>query len=153
MNALEFLKRDHDEIRSLFKKLASMKNGGDSLAEAVAVALAAHSHIEESLFYPILEEQKDQQLIAIVDKSLKEHQEMKSLIKDVIGFHDNWSQLILRVMELERHVETHFSEEETELFSRARQAIGDSELERIGEALEAGKKNYPAGGVHIEGAT
>ncbi len=151
MDALEFLRRDHDEVRSLFKKLATADNGREALADAIALALTAHSHIEEGLFYPILEEQKDQQLIAMVDKSLKDHQEIKSLLKDTSGLHHDSLQLALALMELERHVENHFGEEETQIFPRVRQAIGTGELERIGEALEVEKKNYPAGGVHIPG--
>lgn len=147
MDALVLLKRDHDNVRLLFKKFESAENERQSLTQAIAAALHAHSHIEESLFYPILEEQKDQQLIAMVDKSLKEHQEMKSLLKDILGLIQDGPQLASRVMELERHVGHHFTEEEDGMFPLVRQAVESRELERIGEALEVEKRNYPAGGI------
>ncbi len=148
MDALELLKRDHDDVRLLFKRFESAENERESLTKAIAAALQAHSHIEESLFYPVLEEQKDQQLIAIVDKSLKEHQEMKSLAKDILRLIQDGPQLSSSVMELQRHVGDHFTEEENGMFPLVRQAIANSELERIGQALEVEKRTYTAGGVH-----
>ncbi len=145
MDALALLKRDHDNIRLLFKSFESAESERESLTEAIAAALHAHSHIEESLFYPILEEQRDQQLIAIVDESLKEHQEMKSLLKGIRGLTQEGQQLASRVMELEHHVGHHFTEEENAMFPLVRQAVDIKELERIGEALEVEKRNYPAG--------
>jgi RNA polymerase-binding transcription factor DksA len=144
MDALKLLKRDHDAIKQLFRQFESSKHNPDEIIETLSNELEGHSHIEESIFYPIVEEQQRPELIAMVAESLDEHQEVKGLLKEIRGTTREAAQLAAKVLQLKRKVEYHVAEEENNRFPRVRQAINDDELNRIGAELEFAKQTYSA---------
>ena len=142
MDALTFLKRDHDAVKQLFRKFQLTDNNPDEIIELLRIELEAHSHIEEGIFYPIVEEQKRPELIAMVADSLAAHQEVKGLLKELRATTDDAAQLKAKVLELKQKVEHHIAEEENSMFPRVRQTINDDELNRIGAELDLGKQAY-----------
>lgn len=144
MNALDLLKQDHQKVKDLFKQFEANndQNANQEIVESIKVELDIHAHVEESIFYPTLEDQNDDELIELVDESLEEHQEVKDLLKDIDGLTEDRQQLRSKVMELRQKVEHHAEEEESELFPRVRKVLPEEDLERMGEEIESEKQNY-----------
>jgi iron-sulfur cluster repair protein YtfE (RIC family) len=144
MDALDLLKQDHEKVRDLFKQFEANddQNANQGIVENIKSELEIHAHVEESIFYPTLEDQNDEDLIELVDESLEEHQEVKDLLKDIEGLTGHGQQLRSKVMELRDKVEHHASEEETELFPRVRKVLQQEDLERMREEIESEKQHY-----------
>ena len=144
MDALDLLKQDHQKVRDLFKQFEANddQNANQGIVENIKSELEIHAHVEESIFYPTLEDQNDEDLIELVDESLEEHQEVKDLLKDIEGLTGDGQQLRSKVMELRDKVEHHASEEETELFPRVRKVLQQENLERMREEIESEKQHY-----------
>ena len=68
MNALDLLKKQHKEVKALFKKLENTENARERrrLMQEVSTNLEAHAAIEEEMFYPAvrgLETQKAEEMV------------------------------------------------------------------------------------------
>jgi len=144
MNALDLLKQDHEKVKELFKQFEANDDqaANQGIVDSIKTELQAHAHVEESIFYPTLEDQNDEELIGLVDESLEEHQEVKDLLKDIENAMGDGQQLRTKIMELRQKVEHHASEEETEMFPRVRNVLQNEDLERMGEEIESEKQHY-----------
>jgi hemerythrin superfamily protein len=144
MNALELLQKDHDEVRQLFNlfKSTSDENEHRNMFERIKTMLDTHSHIEEIIFYPAVEDQEDEELCTLVDEAFEEHEEVDMLLEEIDRLNREGAELRPKMMELIDRVEHHASEEETEMFPKVREFMNDEELNRLGEELESEKKAY-----------
>ena len=77
MNALEFLKEDHQKVKGLFQEIrkSSDRSKQKELFDRVDTELEIHAHIEETVFYPAIEEHEE--LKDMIAEALEEHQEAK----------------------------------------------------------------------------
>ncbi len=139
MNALQFLKRDHDKVRRLF---ADFETAGDDalvrkqeIAEQVFVELQAHSRIEEELFYPALNAKATSHGKELVEEALDEHADVDEMIRELRGLSPGDDEFEDKFQELISSVEHHIQEEEGEMFPEAEKRLG-SELEELGRDLE-----------------
>ena len=139
MNALELLKQDHQKVKGLFQEIS--KNSDRSkqkvLFDKIDTELEIHTHIEETVFYPAIEEQEE--LKDMVAEALEEHHQAKELLEKLETLraddHDFGSQL----QQLMEAVEHHVEEEEGEMFPKIREVFDEDELEQLGEDLESAK--------------
>ena len=78
MNALELLKEDHQKVKKLFEETTktSDRSRQKELFDEINSELEIHTHIEETVFYPTIEEQEE--LKDMVAEALEEHQQAKS---------------------------------------------------------------------------
>ena len=85
MNATELLIEDHDRVEELFKQVKENEDGDNTAVfQQIKDELDAHTHIEETIFYP--------KLIAEGDKELKKRlcwKESKNIAKQKC-FCTNW---------------------------------------------------------------
>jgi hemerythrin superfamily protein len=140
MNALEFLKEDHQKVKGLFQEIS--KNSDRSkqkvLFDKIDTELEIHTHIEETVFYPAIEEQE--QLKDMVAEALEEHHQAKELLEQLEKLraddHDFGSKLQQLMEAVEHHIE---EEEEGEMFPQIRELFDEDELEQLGEDLESAK--------------
>jgi iron-sulfur cluster repair protein YtfE (RIC family) len=142
MNALELLKEDHQKVSELFAQIETAKNAKEKqrLFEQIKTELETHTHIEETAFYPVLEEYEE--LSDMVSEAYEEHKEVKSLLQEISGLKNDSENFETKITELKDNVEHHVEEEETEMFPQIEQLIEAPELETIGEELEAAKKTF-----------
>ena len=74
MNAIELLKEDHDAVDKLFQKVKATPDGDHTkIFEQIKAELEAHTHIEETIFYPKLKEEGDEELKKITLEGIEEH--------------------------------------------------------------------------------
>jgi hemerythrin superfamily protein len=71
MNALELLKQDHQKVKELFHEATrAEQNKRKDLFDKIDTELETHAHIEETVFYPALEQHEE--LKDMVTEALEE---------------------------------------------------------------------------------
>ena len=144
MDAFSLLKADHRKVAELFDQLESA--GGNrklSVFEQIKKELELHTHIEETVFYPALEEPKETHDLTL--EAYEEHDVVKKLLKELSkakSVTDEWE---AQAKVLRENVEHHVEEEEGELFKKAAKALGAQEIETLGEEMEAEKTRKQRG--------
>jgi iron-sulfur cluster repair protein YtfE (RIC family) len=128
MNALQLLKEDHDRVDGLFQKVKANEDGDNlQVAEQISLELQAHAHIEESIFYPALMENGDEELQKITREGIEEHREVHTLLGELAGRKEWNEELQAKLTVLMENVEHHVQEEEGEMFPLIRDQF-DEEL-------------------------
>lgn len=132
-NALQFLEQQHREVERLIGQLKSARNSGQKERglERVANALAAHTKLEETLFYPAVFEKDTERLLR---ESVEEHLIAKRLLADLMKMEPSDPQFLSKVMVLEEVVRQHVEEEEHELFPQVRDSGED--LGMLGHSMQ-----------------
>jgi hemerythrin superfamily protein len=139
MNALEVLKQDHQKVKGLFQEIrqATDQAKRKQLFDKIDTELEIHAHIEETVFYPAIEEHEE--FKDMVAEALEEHKKAKTLLSELeeLGAdnHDFGSKLQLLMEAVEQHV----AEEEGEMFPKIRELLEEDGLEQLGQALESAK--------------
>ena len=136
MDAIELLKRDHQEVTRLFQRYSARRGGrgARSVIDTIGRELEVHAQIEEEIFYPAVR-YADDELARLVDESLREHARMKNDIAALREAGDDDA----RVMQLQQDVEHHVTEEEGKMFPRLAEVMDDDRRSELGEQLEERK--------------
>lgn len=140
-NAINLLKQDHQQIRQLLDDLVGSTGRAvkkrQQLMQKIEKELAAHTQIEEEIFYPAFLESVGKQ-------------DEKRLYYEAIAAHQTVDMILARMKEadpgtpeyggqakvLKDLVEHHIKEEESIIFKLARSAMGKDKLDELGERLE-----------------
>jgi hemerythrin superfamily protein len=139
MNALEVLKEDHQKVKGLFQEVrqATDQAKRKELFNKIDTELEIHAHIEETVFYPAIEEHEE--FKDMVAEALKEHQEAETLLDELEGFETESPDFGSKLEELIEAVEHHVKEEEGEMFPKIREVFDEDELEQLGHELKSAK--------------
>jgi hypothetical protein len=140
-NAIDLLKKDHDDVAALFEDYEMLAEGdgegGDrrALSTRICGLLAVHSMIEEEIFYPAAREAKvDAHLL---DEAEIEHGSAKQLIAEIGAAQSSEALYDARVKVLGEYIRHHVKEEEGELFPACRKS--EMNLTEIGARLQKRK--------------
>jgi hypothetical protein len=136
IDALELLRQQHEEVEDLIGQIENAE--GDekqALFEEMADKLAAHSTIEEKLFYPSVMDQKTRELLV---ESTEEHLSVKRLLADMmeLSVDDEHFDAKLSVMKEQIRHHAHDEEEDT-LFPKVRRLMSADDLAALGNELLA----------------
>jgi len=133
LNALDLLTEQHNEIDELLEQLKA--DGDDSQAAFVELAdkLAAHTIIEEKLFYPRV---MSDQTSDLLHQSVEEHLAMKRVLADLVTMELDTDQFKAKLLVLAEEVSHHAHEvEEAKLFPLLRMSMDPDELAGLGNDL------------------
>jgi hypothetical protein len=140
MNAIEFLKTDHVQFRTLLMQLAETSDQAvktrTSIFNILKAELIAHETVEEEILYPALQIYK--QAEKIVKHSYEEHHVADLLIDELttLAFDDPaWS---AKAHVLKENLVHHIRDEEEEMFPQALKLLAD-ELDELGDEMEERK--------------
>jgi hemerythrin superfamily protein len=159
MDAIAFLKKDHEKVTALFQRF---NDGGGlagvvrrltgnsaspaqrrSIAEQVCRALDVHAQIEESVFYPAVRALRDERLDQMLDEALREHGTIKDRVEETrLALDDD--RLKGAMTSLQQCVEHHVAEEEREMFPKVEERMPQEERSALGRDLAA--RHRSAGG-------
>jgi hemerythrin superfamily protein len=134
---IEILKRDHEEVRALFKEFESTENKrsqGRIVREAL-LALDVHAGIEEDLYYPAVEAALGESEQETMAEAEEEHHVVHLLIaelREMTPSDENFQAKFTVLMENVRH---HMEEEEKEMLPKAAKAISGEEASQLGEQM------------------
>ncbi len=141
MNALELLKFDHETVDKIFASILLTssvdKAKREELFGALKDALLRHAHAEEKVFYPPLRERKPSH--DLVEDGIHEHHVMEERLNRMAAIpmdSDDWLDAVESLKDCVQH---HVREEESEIFPKARQLLGDDELDRMGDRIQQAK--------------
>jgi iron-sulfur cluster repair protein YtfE (RIC family) len=143
MNAIELLKEDHDKVDKLFQKVKATPDGDHKdLFEQIKSELDVHTHIEETIFYPKLKEEGDDELKDIVLEGIEEHRQAKMFLKELAALADDSEKFDPKLKVLMEDIEHHVVEEEGEMFKLVEEQFDASVLEELGAEMESEKKKF-----------
>jgi len=145
MNAIELLKADHDVVDKLFQKVdATEESEHPKIFEKIKAELEVHTHIEEAIFYPLLIEKGDKELVDITKEGIEEHRQAKMFLREMANLADDSEKFEPKLTVLMEDIKHHVMEEEGEMFKMVEKQFDAKELEEVGKALEAEKKKTKA---------
>ena len=146
MNAFTLLKADHEKVAGILEKLDATTERGvktrEELFTQLKTELDLHTEIEETIFYPALAEHDETRDITL--EGIEEHGIVKELLAELETMSKDDEVWTAKMTVLKENIEHHVEEEEGEMFSKARKALTEEEIESLGTRMEAAKKKGKA---------
>jgi hypothetical protein len=137
---LELLKQDHARVKELFEQAESAEDDKEKrkLFKAIKKELETHTRIEESVFYPAMQEFDE--LKDMVLESIEEHKQVKKLLREIDKLGKTSDKFEPKLKVLQENVEHHAEEEEEgKMFPKIRELVDAAQLQELGSELEAAK--------------
>ncbi len=141
MDLYQIIKRDHQKSKRLFERLEQAIGEGekarDRLFAELKHELETHAALEESYFYPALEDHEEAK--DLIEEALEEHSDVKEALAtlDRADRDDpGWAE---QVADLQEDVDHHVEEEETEIFPLAKRILDERRAEEIAHSFESAK--------------
>ena len=143
MNAIDLLKSDHRTVDKLFQQVeASGQSEHPGIFEQIKAELDAHAHIEESIFYPSLQESGDKKMQELVSEAIQEHLQMKTVLGELAVLVTDPAKLDPLLLKLIDDVRHHVEEEEGELFPMVEAQFDAETIETWGAQLKTEKERF-----------
>lgn len=139
MNALDLLTDDHQKVKQLFQQAQQIQDNQQKkeMFDKIDMELAIHADIEETIFYPALEEHDA--FKEMVREARQEHEDVEQLLLEIEDLATEDTDFSSQLAELQETVEHHVTEEEGEMFPKIREIFDEGTLERLGKKLESAK--------------
>lgn len=130
--ATDLIRTDHRKVLAAFHRYKPSAGPGSkaALVNTLCFLLEVHAQLEEEIFYPAMRAAHP----ALVEKSVPEHEEMRSMIAILRGSDPVSDEYDRTFMELMRTVIHHVADEETTLLADAERLLGD-ELGALGARM------------------
>ena len=146
MNAFTLLKADHKKVAGLLEKIDETTERAvktrEELFTQLKTELDIHARIEETIFYPVLEEADETHDITL--EAFEEHKVVKTLLGELETLGKDQEEWTAKFTVLKENIEHHVEEEEGEMFTKARKVLSEEEAEDLGTRLEAAKGEQKA---------
>jgi len=136
-DAFELLKADHQKVKGLFRQFKQLKQDEGSGAEKTELVkeiceeLKLHTQLEEELFYPAVREAVSgdelEEGADLMDEALVEHAAAKDLIAQLEEMDPDDELYDAKVTVLSEQIDHHVTEEEGEMFPKAKRAHLDKQ--------------------------
>ncbi len=141
MNAIELLKEDHNKVSRLFQKVKATEEGEHKeLFDKIKEELDVHTHIEETIFYPKIKEEKE--LEDIVLEGIEEHHQAKMFLRELAGLTEDSEKFEPKLKVLMEDITHHVQEEEGIMFPTVEKIFDEATLEELGKEMEQEKQNF-----------
>ena len=137
MKATDLLKKQHKEVKALFKKVEGTENARQrrQLLNEISQSLEGHTLIEEEIFYPAVRGLQTEQAEEMVLEAYEEHHVVKLVLAELPRVNPEDERFEAKMTVLSELVEHHADEEEKEMFKTA-QKLGKDELQSLGAQME-----------------
>jgi hemerythrin superfamily protein len=138
MKATDLLKKQHRDVKQLFKKLERTESASErrQLMTEIAQELQVHTKIEEELFYPAMRDVPSKKAEEMVSEALEEHHVVDLVLNELPQVDPEDERFEAKMTVLSELVLHHADEEEKEMFKLATK-LGKEELEELGEQMQA----------------
>lgn len=159
MNAIDLLIQDHKLVKKLLEELSStteraVKKRAD-LLHRIEQELQVHTALEEDILYPAIKQAGGKEEAKMYYEAKEEHRTVDALVlPDLLNTDTGTLEFAGRVKVMKELLEHHIEEEEEALFPTAKKLLGKDQLDELGAAMEAQKKNCSrvSSGLHEEKA-
>lgn len=136
------LKKDHAEVKKLFKEIDGLASGQtrqrERLFKQLKSALEIHAKVEEALFYQPLKtlEKSHMQIL----EGIEEHNLVEKLLLELASGPVNSDEWCAKLTVLRENLLHHIEEEEGEIFPLAEKLLDAEALDEIGRQFEIQKQ-------------
>ena len=142
MNAIELLKNDHQKVSGILDKLGQTTERAlktrDELFIRLREELDVHSHVEETIFYPAVEDESKTRPDTL--EAYEQHNVVKTLLDEMSELPVDSERWTAKLRVLIDSVEGHVKMEENEIFVGAAEVLTEEQLDDLGEQIEAEKQ-------------
>ena len=144
MNILDVLKEDHKEVTELLLKISRVRTAKSREKYFVEMkqSFEMHSYLEQLIFYRALLESSDDRSAA--EHAVEEHQQITDQMAELDSLAKDDPEWMPKFRTLKQSIANHVQEEETDLFERARKALSDEQLTRLGAEMATKKAGQVA---------
>ena len=145
MDIYSLMKKDHQEVASLFRRLQAAEGFSETSEQLFAQLreeIEFHTHAEERVFYPALREAEGTQ--ELVEEAVDDHELIRELLDELATSHmgdEAWNE---KLEVLEEHVEEHVEEEESDIFDVARQLFNVEQAVELAQRWQTAKQERMA---------
>jgi len=145
-DAIVMLREDHQELRRVFREFERAKDATAAqqrrLVDKMMKLLTEHTHIENEVMYPRVREMVPKLEDDILE-SYEEHHVADLLISELALMRPSDERYRAKALVLIENVRHHMEEEEDDWFPKVRDALGRNQLQELGAAMKAARKNAP----------
>jgi hemerythrin superfamily protein len=136
MDATQLLEEQHQEVDTLIARIEKAEGRvKGELFTQLADKVAAHSEIEEKLFYPAVMAKQTEELLL---ESVEEHLSVKRVLADMLTLSPDDNHFDAKLSVLKEQLRHHaHDEEERELFPKVRKLMSKDELSALGGEMTA----------------
>ncbi len=143
MNAIDLLKADHKVVAGLFAQVkASKESEHPAIFVKIKAELDAHTHIEETIFYPKLKAEGNKALIDITLEGIEEHHQVKMFLKELDALAGDSEKFEPKLTVLIEDVEHHVKEEQETMFLLVKDQFDAAVLDELGAEMEQAKNDF-----------
>jgi iron-sulfur cluster repair protein YtfE (RIC family) len=143
MNAIELLKEDHNKVAKLFEIVKADEDADHKdTFEQIKAELEIHTHIEETLFYPKVKEDGDEELKKLVREGVEEHHQAKMFLRELSSLVDDSEKFQPKLKVLMEDITHHVQEEEGQMFPMIQEQFDEYTLQMLGQEMEKEKKSF-----------
>ena len=138
MKATDLLRKQHKNVKALFRKVEETKDGRRrrQLMDEISDELKLHTKIEEEIFYPAVREIGTSKAEEMVDESFEEHHVVDLVLAELPNVDPEDERFAAKMTVLSELVEHHADEEEDEMFPMCEKKLGKERLQELGEQME-----------------
>jgi len=139
MDAVELLKRQHQEMERGLARVLDTENPADKKTRFAALAdlLTVHIASEEQVFYPAVKAARTEDILL---ESLEEHLSLKRLLADLLDLDPAEQTFEPKFKVLKEQAEHHHEEEEEHLFPKVSKLLDAGARNTLGEEMLALQK-------------
>jgi hemerythrin superfamily protein len=145
MDIYSLMKKDHDEVAGLFRRLKAAEGfteTAEQLSAQLREALELHAYAEERVFYPTLQQAEGTQ--ELVEEALDDHALVQTLLDELAMSRMDSEAWHEKLEALEEHVEDHIEEEESDIFDVARQLFTAAQEAELAQRWQTAKQEQMA---------
>lgn len=136
-DVVEKIEHDHREVEQMFAEF-KMSHDRDKAIE-ICDELERHTHAEDTAVYPVFGDELTNEK-AKIREAENEHKDARRLIGRVRNTTDE-THLVELMAELEKEIQHHVKEEETEMLPKAQRELPASELDELGLKFDQAKES------------
>ncbi|HYR84018.1 MAG TPA: hemerythrin domain-containing protein [Terriglobia bacterium] len=145
MDAIALLQADHRKVRQLLARLAKTTERSttqrEQLLTQIEKEVKIHTAIEEEIFYPAFKEAVRSKSDAhLYFEALEEHHVVDMVLPEIKAADTDSEEFGAKAKVLKDLIEHHAEEEETQMFPKARKAMGMARLLELGQELQERKQ-------------
>lgn len=145
MDIYSLIKKDHQEVASLFRRLKAAEGfveTSEQLFAQLREELELHAHAEEQVWYPALREAEGTQ--ELVEEALDSHELVQRLLDELAASRMDDAAWNEKLEVLEEHVADHIEAEEADIFAVARQLFNAAQAAELAQRWQTAKQERMA---------
>ena len=145
MDIYSLIKKDHQEVAHLFRRLKAAEGFAETSEQLFAQLreeLELHAHAEERVWYPALREAEGTQ--ELVEEALDDHALVQDLLEELAASRMDDAAWHEKLEVLEEYVAEHIEEEERNIFDVARQLFNAEQAAELAQHWQTAKQEHMA---------